>query len=75
MYAWIGDADTALEYLEKAFLTDRTSLSRSVRYPAYYVLHNEPRWHALLEKLGMSPEQLAEIDFKLPPQLDALIVR
>ena len=72
VYAWIGDADAAFEYLDKEFRLDRTSLSREVRYPAFNSLHNDPRWPALLQKLGMSPEQLADIDFRvaLPPGVE-----
>ncbi len=67
MHAWIGDADAAFELLEKALRVDRTALSRSVRYPVDNSLHDDPRWSALLHKLDMSPEQLAAIEFKLPP--------
>ena len=72
VYAWIGDADGAFEYLDREFKLDRSSLSRTVRYPAFNSLHNYPRWPALLQKLGMSPEQLADIDFKvaLPPGVE-----
>jgi tetratricopeptide (TPR) repeat protein len=73
VYAWIGDADATFEYLDKAFQLDRTSLSRSVRYPVYSSLHNDPRWQALLHRLGMSAEQLGVIDFKLPPLLSATL--
>ena len=69
VYAWIGDIDKAFEYLDKAYEVDRTSLSRIVRYPVYRSLHSDPRWQALLQKLGMSDEQLAAIDFELPPRL------
>ena len=69
VYAWIGDVDAAFEYLDKAFFNDRSSLSRMVRYPTFRSLHDDPRWQALLHKLGMSDEQLAEIEFKLPPLL------
>ena len=67
VYAWIGDADAAFEYLEKQFEQQRSVLSRIVRYPVFNSLHEDPRWIKLLQKLGMSPEQLAGIDFKLPP--------
>ncbi len=43
VYAWIGDADAAFEYLDKGLISDRTSLSRMVRYPELRKLHNDPR--------------------------------
>jgi adenylate cyclase len=67
VYAWIGDADRAFEYLGKGYRSDRASLSRIVRYPVFRSLHGDPRWQALLHKLGMSDAQLAAIDFKMPP--------
>jgi hypothetical protein len=67
VYAWIGDVDKAFENLEKDYSFDRASLSRIVHYPVFRSLHDDPRWQALLHKLGMSDEQLAAIDFKLPP--------
>ena len=71
VYAWIGDADAAFEWLDKGFRVDRSSVSREVRYPVYSSLHDDPRWPVLLHDLGMSPEQLAAIDFKvaLPPSV------
>lgn len=67
VYAWIGDKDAAIERLFREFDIDRASLSRIVRYPVFKSLHDDPRWDELLRKLGMHPEQLAAIDFKLPP--------
>jgi TolB-like protein len=67
VYAWIGDADEAFEFLNRAYDLDRATVSHVVRYPAYRSLHDDPRWNELLQKLDMSPEQLGLIDFKLPP--------
>jgi TolB-like protein len=67
VYAWIGDVDKAFKYLDKEYSIDRASLSRIMRYPVFRSLHDDPRWQGLLHKLGMSDEQLAAIDFKLPP--------
>jgi tetratricopeptide (TPR) repeat protein len=69
VYAWIGDVDKAFEYLDKEYSIDRASLSRIMRYPVFRSLYDDPRWQALLHKLGMSDEQLAAIDFQLPPAL------
>jgi TolB-like protein/Tfp pilus assembly protein PilF len=67
VYAWLGDTDKAFEYLEKEYSIDRASLSRIMRYPVFRSLYDDPRWQALLHKLGMSDAQLAAIDFKMPP--------
>lgn len=73
VYAWIGDADRAFEYLDKGYRSDRASLSRVVHYPIFRSLYDDPRWQMLLQKLGMSDEQLAAIDFKLPPAVRAIL--
>lgn len=68
VYAWIGESDKAFKYLDKEYSIDRSSLSRIMRYPVFRNLHDDPRWQALLHRLGMSDEQLAEINFQLPPE-------
>jgi tetratricopeptide (TPR) repeat protein len=67
VYAWIGNDDKAFEYLDKEYSKDRASLSRMVHYPVFRNLHSDPRWQAVLHRLGISDEQLAAIGFELPP--------
>ena len=34
-------------------------------YPTLDRLHGDPRWLPLLRKMGVAPEQLAKIEFKV----------
>jgi alkanesulfonate monooxygenase SsuD/methylene tetrahydromethanopterin reductase-like flavin-dependent oxidoreductase (luciferase family) len=56
VYAFVGDGDSALQALEIAF--EERSGSRSVLSmkinPAYDFIRDEPRFVALLQKLGLS---------------------
>jgi hypothetical protein len=42
-----------------------------MKYLAVYTkaraLHGDPRWHAFLARIGMSPEQLDAIEFDIKP--------
>jgi adenylate cyclase len=65
VYAWTGEADEAFEWLEKSMPPNRFDVSRYLREPTFAKLHTDPRWHALLERLGLAPEQLAAIESKI----------
>ncbi len=64
VYAWIGDLDKAFEWLEKAVAMDEAGIGNSGWSEWLRPLHDDPRWQGLLEKLGISDAQLAEIDFQ-----------
>jgi len=51
--AWLGDVDTAIEYLEKAY-NDLDPILISVKYSPYVpvLLRNDPRFQSLLDKIG-----------------------
>ena len=68
-YAWLGDADAAFEWLEKAIATGESGINEQALSPLYRKIHSDPRWQALVTEWGHSPEQLAEIrfDVTLPP--------
>jgi hypothetical protein len=36
-----------------------------VNQPEFTNIHDDPRWLPFLESIGMSPEQLAAIEFKV----------
>ena len=61
VYAWTGEADAAFEWLVKATPPNRIDAMRYLREQSFAKLHTDPRWHALLERLGLAPEQLAAI--------------
>ena len=55
----------ALEWLEKSTPPNKIGAIYCLRDPTFAKLHTDPRWHALLERLGLAPEQLAAIEFKI----------
>jgi tetratricopeptide (TPR) repeat protein len=62
--AFRGDSERAFEWLAK--LEAAPSSTTSLAYDPYLKgLHDDPRWLALLRRLGRAPEQLAEIEFKV----------
>jgi tetratricopeptide (TPR) repeat protein len=69
VYAFRGEADKAFEWLDKAVTYQDPGLSDIVRENLLDNVHSDPRWLPFLRKLGLAPEQLAKIQFKvtLPP--------
>jgi TolB-like protein len=65
VYAYRGDADRAFEWLDKAVVNQNQNLFTITSEPQFDRLHDDPRWLALLRKLGKAPEQLAKIEFKV----------
>ena len=65
VYAWTGEADAAFEWLERATPANRLDAIHYLREPTFAKLHTDPRWHALLRRLGLAPEQLAAIEFSI----------
>ncbi len=61
VYAWIGEVDEVFPLLEKDLGIN--GLSGVMVDPFFSDLHDDPRWQPLLEKGGVSAEQLAAIDF------------
>lgn len=68
IYAWIGDADSAFEWLDKMYELYQNAPVNFPKEPMLRNIHDDPRWNELLKKLGKSREQLAAIEFnpKLP---------
>ncbi|HSM26495.1 MAG TPA: tetratricopeptide repeat protein [Thioalkalivibrio sp.] len=67
VYAFMGNADLAFEWLNKAVLAGETFDPAEFFFQP---LADDPRWLPFLESIGRSPEQLAAIKFevKLPAQ-------
>ena len=63
--AWRGNVDSAFAWLDKAVDYKDSGLPMIVVEPLFRNLHADPRWAALLQRLGKSPEQLARIEFKV----------
>ena len=67
VYAYAGMADEAFTWIEKDTDQDLgAGWAESVVNPVFHKLEQDPRWLALLEKLGLAPAQLAAIEFVLP---------
>ena len=61
VYAWTGDVDAAFPLIEKDF--EINGPGGVMVDPFFVSLHDDPRWQPLLEKAGVSEEQLAKIEF------------
>jgi adenylate cyclase len=64
-HAWRGEVDRAFEWLDRA-ASSQELLDWIILEPMFASLHDDPRWLALLRKLGRAPEQLAAIKFDVP---------
>jgi len=53
VYAWRGDDDKAFQWLERAYARRHTYLSRVKVDPLLKRLHGDPRFGALLRKMGL----------------------
>jgi TolB-like protein/Flp pilus assembly protein TadD len=67
VYAFCGDADKAFEWLDKAVAYQDPGLSEIVTENLFDKIHSDPRWLPFLRKIGKAPDQLAKIEFKMPP--------
>ena len=65
VYAWAGDTDAAFAWLDRAIEKEAFAVIRVYASPFFRNLHADPRWDAILEKIGRSPEQLAAIEFNV----------
>jgi hypothetical protein len=64
-YAFCGNADKAFEWLDKALADKDPGLSEIAGENLFARIHSDPRWLPFLRKIGMAPEQLAKIEFKV----------
>ncbi len=62
-YAWRGDPDAAFAALEQAYANRYRVMAYILGEPILYPLHTDPRWTALLEKMGLLEYWLA-----MPPK-------
>ena len=54
VYAWRGDTDQAFEWLDRAYAQRDGGLELIVTDPALESLRGDPRYTAMLRKLGLS---------------------
>ena len=65
LLAYRGEADRAFAWLEKAVQNNDKDLTYIAVQPQFANIHDDPRWLPFLESIGMSPKQLAAIEFKV----------
>lgn len=73
VYAYRGEADKAFEWLDRAVQNDDTSLP-TIHFEIFFAkIHSDPRWLPFLHRIGVAPDQLAKIEFKMTlPQDDSV---
>ena len=57
----------AFEWLDKAVAYKDPGLAEIVTENLFDKIHSDPRWLPFLRKIGKAPDQLAKIEFKVPP--------
>ena len=68
IYAWTGNNDLALEWLEKLVATHGPDSLRNITVGGFYdKLFLDPRFDALLRKYGWHPETQEKISFNFTP--------
>jgi tetratricopeptide (TPR) repeat protein len=65
VYAWIGNADAAFEWLDRAVEQNEDGLNTQYHRPFYQPIRDDPRWDTFRERTGTSDEQLAAIEFEV----------
>jgi len=61
-YAWMNDADSAFEWLQRS--VDQRQPMLGIRTDPFLTsLHNDVRWNSLLTETGLSDDQVAKIEF------------
>jgi adenylate cyclase len=69
VYAYIGDAETAFQWLERSVVEEEGNFDW--QEPLLVSLHDDPRWWPMVRRAGHpGPEELAAVEFevKLPKQ-------
>ena len=61
VYAWVGETDEVFAWLEKEY--EANGLGGVMVDNFFKNLHDDPRWLPLLEKAGVSVDQLKAIEF------------
>jgi tetratricopeptide (TPR) repeat protein len=63
--AYRGEADRAFAWLDKAVQYNDWHLTLIAVEPRFANIYDDPRWLPFLERIGMSPAQLAAIEFNV----------
>lgn len=65
VHAYLGDADSAFEWLERAVDVEDPGLGEILSQPLFENIYEDPRWLPFLRKLERAPEQLSGIQFSV----------
>lgn len=65
LHAHAGNTDPAFEWLDRAVEQDEPGVGFTLLDPLFAPIHDDPRWHETLERIGRTPEQLAAIEFEV----------
>ncbi len=71
--AWIGEKDLAFDFLNRLGAGHPFLIAQRSQF--FSRVHDDPRWHALLVKHGVSPEQLEALDIRIQLPHGVTIVR
>ena len=64
IYAWIGDKDSAFEWLDKMIEVDGPEVLRWLDTDLYAKVKSDPRWRAMRDEYGYGDTQFEAVDFK-----------
>ena len=64
VYAWCGDSESAFTWLDRAVESGQRTLGIRTE-PMLKSLQADPRWEALLFRVGLADSQVQNIDFQL----------
>jgi len=73
LYGWLGNAEMAFRYLRELPTETPDLLTLDLDGPFFGKIRSDPRWMATMQRLGIAPEQLAEVEFE--PRLPNEVVR
>lgn len=71
-FAWVGELDKAFEWLERSLPEGTTDLQTSFPHPIFDAFRDDPRWQAVMMRIGRTPEQMEKIPFSLDVARDRL---
>ena len=63
--SWTGNEKAALDYLYQQYWPHMIGFRDIYNNPMWHHLHDHPRWRALLEKSGYTPEAFAAVEFNV----------
>jgi len=72
-FAYVGQLDKAFLWLERSLPAGTIKLQVDFPEPMFNAFRDDPRWPALMERIGRSPEQMEKIPFSLDTVRERLL--